>query len=113
MKIYPLILLSAFSLNLQAAAKIELKFRAGESVKNFRLDSATTKKDQFDFFYKKAKRIQLQKSQNKNLCIRNYIELTLIEENTVSKRVGCLNSNEKIASGLKGFAGLLNLQYGK
>lgn len=113
MKIYLLFFIVGFSLNLQAATNIELTVKAGDSVKNFKLDSVTTKKDQFDFFYKKAKRLQTHKSQDKNLCLRNYLELTLKEENTVSRRLGCLNSKEKIATSLKEFANLLNLQYGK
>lgn len=102
-----------FTVNLQAATIIQLKVKAGDSVKKYRLDSAITKKDQFAYFFKKAGQLKKYKTQTKKFCVRNYIELELIEGKTTTKMTGCLHSKEKMATGLITFANMVHLEYGK
>lgn len=112
MKYFNFLILTLFAFNLQAATALELTVKAGDNIKNYHLDSEKTKKDQFDYFYDKAKKILKYKSQNISFCHRNYIQLQLIENNKTFKMLGCLHSKEKITAALTDFANTINLQYG-
>lgn len=76
----------------------------GDELNSFEIKESSTPKDEFNFLNDKAQAILKMDSHQKRFCFRDYIELTVVDNNKSKNIIGCLSTKGALIKKLANIA---------
>lgn len=102
-----------FCLTSKAADEFTLKVTIGDAVKEYNVEKSKTKTEVYAFFQKRMDSIFKFKSQNKNFCMRDHIQLKMSKGENRKEILACARSSQKTTKELIKFSNLVQAEFGK